>query len=166
MCKKPDETLQAVAERIFESLAFVLLAIEEEQERPPSSDRARRTSACISFSGPFKGSLFVSVSDELVPTIAANMLGLDFGEVPGEDVQRDALKELVNVTCGNLLPELAGSEAVFNVAPAEILSDGAIPSAVDGRPPLATACLHLEDGWAELVLFAPEDIAVATAADG
>jgi len=157
MNNKLNETLCNVAEEVFESLAFVLPAFEEEESAPPEG--ADRTAANIFFTGPFPGMLCVSVSDGLLPMIAANMLGLDFSEVPPENVQCDALKEVLNVICGNLLPRLAGEQAIFNVDAAELLAGGAIPATVGDRPPLAAAQLHLEDGWAELALFAPQSVA-------
>ena len=162
MDNRLDETLARVAEEVFGSLAFVLPAFEEELSAPPQA--ADSTAASISFAGPFDGTLALSASDELLPAVAANMLGLDFGEVPSQDVQRDAFKELLNVTCGNLLPALAGQQAVFDVGAAELLADGALPATVAGRPPLAAARLQLEGGWVELVLFAPERVAAGAQA--
>jgi len=157
MNNRLNDTLSSVAEEVFESLAFVLLAFEEEESSPPAD--ATRTVASIAFAGAFEGMLFASVSDGLLPTIAANMLGLDFDEIPPQDVQRDALKELMNVTCGNLLPKVAGEEVVFDVGAAEVLPAGVMPATVGGQPPLAAARLHLEGGWADLALFAPERVA-------
>ncbi len=166
MNNRLDETLARVAEAVFESLAFVLPAFEDEGhcEEPAPPEAADRTAASISFTGPFEGTLALSASNELLPTIAANMLGLDFDEVPSQDVQRDAFKELLNVTCGNLLPALAGEQAVFDVGAAELLVDGALPATVAGRPPIAAARLHLEGGWVELVLFAPQRLAAGVEA--
>ncbi len=179
MNNRLDETLARVAEAVFESLAFVLPAFEEEghceESAPPEA--ADTTAASISFAGPFEGTLALSASNELLPAIAANMLGLDLDEwrpaahygggdpeVPWQDVQRDAFKELLNVTCGNLLPALAGEQAVFDVGAAELLVDGALPATVAGRPPLAAARLHLEGGWVELALFAPQRLAAGVEA--
>ena len=162
MNNKLDETLASVAEKVFESLAFVLPAFEDEPSAAPEAED--RTAAIISFTGPFEGMLALNASSELLPAIAANMLGLDFGEVPSREMQRDAFKELLNVICGNLLPALAGEQAVFDVGAAELLADGAVPATVAGRPPLAAARLHLEGGWVELVLFAPKDAATGAEA--
>jgi len=157
MNNKLDETLGRVAEEVFESLAFVLPAFEQEQSAAPEA--ADKTAASISFAGPFEGTLVLSASNELPPAIAANMLGLDFGEVASREAQQDAFKELVNVICGNLLPAIAGEQAVFDVAPAELPADGAVPATVAGRPPLATAQLHMEEGWVDLALFIPRHVA-------
>ncbi len=157
MSNKLNETLARVAEDVFESLAFVLPAFEDEPSAAPEAED--RTAATISFTGPFEGTLALNASSELLPAIAANMLGLDFGEVPSREMQRDAFKELMNVICGNILPAIAGQQAVFDVAPAELPADNAIPATVAGDPPLATAQLHMEEGWVDLLLFVPQHVA-------
>ncbi len=110
----------------------------------------------ISFKGPFEGTVALSVTSELLPEICANMLGLDSDETAPAAQQRDAFKELLNVICGNLLPKLAGQDAVFYVETADILCDTEIPATVDDLPSIATAQLQLEGGWAEMALFAPQ----------
>jgi len=159
-----DETLARVAEEVLQSLAFVLPAFEgEEEATQPPSDESWITGR-ISFTGPFDGSLILRLSNALLPEIGANMLGLDFGESCSPEQQMDAFTELLNVICGNLLPALAGQQAVFNVGAAELIADGRAPEAVAGRPLLAVARLHMEGGWAELAFFAPERIAAGTEA--
>ena len=157
MNNRLNDILSSVAEEVFESLAFVLPAFEEDESAPPEG--AARTAASIAFAGPFEGTLVLSVSSEMLPAISANMLGLDIADAPPADQQHDAFKELLNVICGNLLPKVAGEEAIFNVRAAELLPDSAIPATVADQPPLAAARLDLEEGLAELALFAPEGVA-------
>ena len=77
----------------------------------------------VSFNGPLSGRLVLRASSEILPGIAENMLGAD-GVYPF-DVQRDALGELSNVICGNLLPMIGGAEAVFVLsAPHEYIIGG------------------------------------------
>ncbi len=155
MNNRLNETLSNVAEEVFESLAFVLPAFEDEEESTlPAEDKM--TTAAITFAGPFEGSMTVSISSELLPAVAGNMLGLDFDEEPSPEMQGDALKELLNVLCGNLLPKLAGEEVVFSVAAAEVLKDNTAPSDFAGQAATVSTRLHLEGGWAELTLFAPD----------
>jgi len=133
---------------------------EEEATQPPSDESW--TTGGISFTGPFDGSLILRLSNALLPEIGANMLGLDFGESCSPDQQMDAFAELLNVICGNLLPVLAGQQAVFDVSATELAADGTVPETVAGRPLLAVARLHMEGGWVELALFAPERVAAGT----
>ena len=113
-----NKILCNVAEQIFESLAFLLLMPEEEE---PIPDDTPNVTASITFDGPFEGVLFLCVSEEILPTIAVNMLGLMDDEIPSKPQQHDAFKELLNVVCGNLLPRIVGTDAVFDVRAADIL---------------------------------------------
>lgn len=156
-----NDTLYDVGEEIFESLAFVLLDFEEEQ--PPEPEDEAKTAASIAFDGPFEGTLVLGLSTALLPEICANMLGLELGEAKADELKHDAFKELLNVVCGNLLPKIAGEDAVFTVQAADLIADGIVPTTVDEQAPLATACLHLEGGWADLSLFAPQCVAADAA---
>jgi len=157
-----NETLRRVGEEVFESLAFVLPALEDAAPAldPPGG---AAVSGRIAFAGPFDGVLVLRVHGALVPEIAANMLGLDFGQIPPVDKQHDAFAELLNVICGNLLPALAGEQAVFDVQAAQVLPAGAAAVAEADPPAAAQARVELEGGWAELTLLAPAG-AVAAAA--
>ena len=66
----------------------------------------------------------MAVTQQTAQELTENMLGLDEGEAEiSSDDQADALKETINVICGNLLPAIAGKDAVFDIQPPEILAD-------------------------------------------
>jgi CheY-specific phosphatase CheX len=161
MNKPLHETLRRIAEDMFESLAFLLLLPDDEPALSPAS----AVTARIDFEGPRRGALFLSVSGEMLPELAANMLGR-MDQTPTPDEQIDALKELLNVVCGNFLPQFAGAEPLFNVYPARVLSDGGIPADLETFSKEAAATLTLDAGVAQLALFvnAPADGYVHNAA--
>jgi CheY-specific phosphatase CheX len=89
----------------------------------------------------------------MLPAIASNMLGLDEGDTtPPPEQQRDALKELTSVVCGNLLPRMAGTQAVFKIEAPQIVEPQAVEK-TGGQGPLARARLILDEGRAEFALF-------------
>jgi hypothetical protein len=47
--------------------------------------------------------------------VAANVLGLDPDDKEAKQRGTDAIKELLNVTCGHILTMVAGERAVFDV---------------------------------------------------
>ena len=144
-----DELLAGVAEEIFEELAFMLIMFEDEAVGIEGEART----ASVAFAGAFQGRLVVSVSEQMLGELARNMLGLDEQADPSLDRQQDALKELANVICGNLLPGIAGSEAEFDVgSPSLEVSEfpGEVPS---GQQQVAQAQLLFDSGEAKLVLF-------------
>ena len=150
-----NKILCNVAEQIFESLAFLLLMPEKDD---PIPDDTPNVTASITFDGPFEGTLFLCVSEEMLPAIAVNMLGLMDDETSSVPQQHDAFKELLNVVCGNLLPRIVGTDAVFDVRAADILPCEQIPSQYRQCLPEATATLNLEEGLARLVLFVDQPI--------
>ncbi len=142
------ETIYQVAEDVLEKLAF-LFSFREEERGP--MDYGSAVVASVSFTGQFKGRLLMAVSSEMLPELAANMLGIEEETSPEE--QRDALKELINVICGNLLPEIAGRKQLFNVNTPRILPSGEIEAIISDKNPAATAKLALEEGQCDLILY-------------
>ena len=132
--------------------------IDFDDEGSNSSSPGETLMASIHFRGAAEGELFLEVSEELLPVIGMNMLGLDDENALTYEEQKDAFCELLNVICGNLLPAVAGEKAVFNIDSAEIHPDTMIPEAFEGKTPLANAHFGLEVGHAKLALFADEKI--------
>jgi CheY-specific phosphatase CheX len=152
-----DEQLYRVSAETMESLALMFLVPEEDAIIfGVMPDRVAR----VDFTGPFDGSLTITFSDELMSELAGNMLGtIDVNEIAPEQ-QDDALKELLNVICGNLLPQIAGNEAVFKVCSPRILTDGGEDNA---HEEIGDARLFLENGVVE-VTFAVADPSALTSA--
>ncbi len=149
-----NSILSTVAEEVFGSLAFLMVMPDDGDE---GSVDTEGVAARITFDGPFEGALFVRVSDEALLEIATNMLGM-MDEEPPRSQQLDAFRELLNVICGNLLPEIAGTEAVFNVHAGEMLPDGEIPATYCERPIVAEADLNIDVGTARLVFFVNQPV--------
>jgi CheY-specific phosphatase CheX len=139
-----EHALREAAATTLEELAFLFpLDVQEGAKHKGPVDAV----ASINFRGPFDGRLVLRVSGDLLGTIAGNMFGDD--EVHPEYHQRDALGELANVICGNLLPAIGGASAVFTLdAPQVSLLE--LPTA---EVPLAQTCIALEEGHAELLLY-------------
>ena len=131
----------------FDELGFMFVTpeLEEDQKRITPD-----TEASVIFEGPFRGRLSVAVCRGLLTVLAANMLGED--EPPSEQQQRDALGEIANVICGNVLPEVAGAKEVFEIRAPQVKEYN--PSSVDAAASLvAETCLALEQGRADVRLY-------------
>jgi CheY-specific phosphatase CheX len=138
--------LLTAATSTFESLALLFA------DAPPSGVQLEAPlthAVCVAFVGPCTGTLDVAVSDDVALALAANMLGLAPEAVGAEPaLRRDALGELANVVCGNVLPLIAGRGAVFHLAaPAA----RALPDAPD-EAALYTETLGVDAGRALLTL--------------
>lgn len=131
--------LSAVTMATLERLAFLFASPAEEA---PEAEEAGLETVRVDFTGAFTGGLELSLSVPVVAELAANMLGASEGASLSADEQRDALKELANVVCGNLLPVIAGRATEFNIHSRD-------PAAADAQrweDPLAVSHLILENG--------------------
>ncbi|MDZ7260502.1 MAG: chemotaxis protein CheX [candidate division KSB1 bacterium] len=135
----------------FEELGFLLP--NEEIEECQQNAQAEAT-VSVEFQGPFRGKLVVTVCGGLLPILAANMLGEEL--VPSERQQLDALGEIANVICGNMLPGIAGPKEVFQVGAPQLVESA--DSLNRNRESLvAEVQVGLEQGRAELKLFLDSD---------
>jgi CheY-specific phosphatase CheX len=68
------------------------------------------------FTGEMNGILKLAVPGELSLEIAANILGIDLEPDENNDRAKDAIREVLNVTCGHLMTEIAGDKPVFGLS--------------------------------------------------
>lgn len=144
---KASQLFQAAA-LTFEGLGFIYAEADltEGQEQAPVEAAAR-----VRFTGPMTGQLEVRVAGGILGELAANMLGQD--KPPGPGTQRDALGELTNVICGNLLPKLAGSHVVFDLSKPEVRSRSEDMEEAPDWNHATHVKLGLSEGRAEVLLF-------------
>lgn len=158
MTQNHSKLLSEVAGETLEQLAFIFSFPEEADSTAILESEI--TGAQVAFSGPRQGELLLVVSSSVLPELAANMLGLEDGEVVLEDQQKDALKEVVNVICGNLLPHIGGVDAVFDIQPPAILDGAAVKERViDCQAKAADwsrAVLSLDEGECQVYLLTTE----------
>lgn len=146
MSKRLETELYKAATLTFEEMGFLLPTLEINEQQLNAQVEA---AVSVEFKGPFSGNLLVKVCGELLPILTANMLGEE--DVPPKSLQYDALGEIANVICGNLLPCIAGSKDFFHVG---------APKMVKGTDlhPLAEVQVGLGLGRADLLLFISNDL--------
>jgi chemotaxis protein CheY-P-specific phosphatase CheC len=105
-------TLETVFSNVLENYAFLFC---ESAETCDADDSGPWIKNEMGFAGPFKGRLCLLCPERFGNEVAANVLGLDLDDEQVNMSARDALKELLNVTCGNLLTALAGETPVFEL---------------------------------------------------
>lgn len=138
--------LRQAAASTFEQLGFLYAddELSEAQAVLPVDAVAR-----VGFTGPLAGVLEVRLAGDLLGELAGNMLGVD--EPPEQAVAMDAFGEVANVICGNVLPLIAGPEAVFNLNAPEV-SQGP-RSLLEGKEGEVTRMsMGLEKGRADLAI--------------
>lgn len=105
--------LEGILSNVLQEQAFMFAEhFDGEPEIPaPPFMQAR-----IHFAGPFDGYLGLVFPVDLSVELIANVLGLDPEEIDAEDDAADALKELLNVVCGQFLAAAFGQTLVFDLA--------------------------------------------------
>jgi hypothetical protein len=139
-----ERALRHAAALAFEEMAF---AVPLDGPGEPSGPTV---SSQVAFSGPCAGRVVLTVEKAMLPELTANMLGVD--EPASLAEQEDALGELTNVLCGNLLPVIAGDQHVF------ILAAPARASEVGSDLPLARIGLALDTGAILATLYSDSSL--------
>ncbi len=109
-----QEIIAEVVTSTFEELAFMFGEQIDVDELGPLTGQAEAVQ--MKFSGHFPGIMTIALPDELTKTIAANMLGMDEDDDEAQEEAHDSLKEMLNVVCGHILTEVAGTEVVFDLS--------------------------------------------------
>jgi len=99
---------------VIEKLAFMF--VEEAEEEKSIETDSKFLKARMTFNGAMAGAFTLVVSEKMCSDIAANILGIDSVNKIGKAKMRDALKEVLNVVCGNFLTALAGDKSVFELS--------------------------------------------------
>jgi len=138
--------LYPTAAATFEELAMLFPSdvLTEEQEQLPLA-----AGVSVRFYGPKSGRLEIRTSADIVPALAANMLGAD--SAVDLQLQRDAFGELGNVLCGNVVSAMTNGNGVFHLHPPRHLD----PSQIDNEIEANEECVNigLDEGRAQVRLF-------------
>lgn len=155
MNDKINHVISTVVTETIEKLVFMFASPYTPEN---STEEDPDLGVSVSFSGPFSGTLGMKVSGEVLSEIAVNMLGVDSeDEITLED-KNDALKETINVFCGNILPVIGGKSAVFDIGAPEIVPEGEDMKVKQGEQPVSDVKLSLDEGRCDLVLFVKGEI--------
>ena len=139
--------LLAAATSTFEQLGFLFAdyELEDFQAKAPLDAAAR-----VVFTGPMHGAIDVRVTKALLPRLTQNMLGEE--DTQDEADWADALGEVTNVICGNVLPQIAGPEAVFDLERPQVALSGNGLAPYPGLE-ITSGVLGIEDGRAQITPF-------------
>ncbi len=158
MSDRIKEIITRESVQALEKLAFIFAMPEEEDIEP---GEGKRVDVAVDFSGPFSGSMLIMYPEADLDELAVNMLGLDDDEEINAEQKFDALKETVNIICGNVLPAIGGRKAIFNIGTPVVVGGS------ESRPDISAAVkvqLDLDEGMGFIYLMfdggVPEPISV------
>ncbi|MEP6998952.1 MAG: chemotaxis protein CheX [bacterium] len=105
-----EVSLASTATRTLEDMCFFAVSpLLSDLQRDARTDGAME----VLFHGPKSGRLVIRLAGGALTTLASNMLGDVYGS---PDMQLDALGEVANVICGNLLPVICGTREVYHIS--------------------------------------------------
>lgn len=145
----PNATLTPLVESVSEALESLAFMFAEAQPSSPPPSTDVDGVAVVHFYGPMNGALVVQLSGGVLAALAANMLGTD--DVPSYEDQQDALGELANVVCGNVLPRIAGRSAVFGLSVPQ--SADRWHAAIGSREPASWVTMSVEQGRVDVAMI-------------
>ncbi|MCH7690135.1 MAG: chemotaxis protein CheX [candidate division Zixibacteria bacterium] len=150
MMEKCQKSLMEAAVQTFEDLGMMLL---NEELTDDQKEAKKEASVMVTFSGPFSGRLEITVFGEITEKLARNISGSE--ELSSDILPLDALGEIANVICGNVLPKIANVRDIFHLtSPAPLNSEQTDQDAE--MVMIADSHLGLEDGRAEIKLLIDE----------
>ena len=139
------ESLRNVGIKSFENLCFVFPQYDLDDHHHAAEIEAASE---VGFHGLFEGRLVLVMAGNILRTVAANMLG---DNKLTRKQQLDALGEITNVICGNLLPEIFDSHETFEIDAPNILD---LPLVRTNHGDTATSVsLAIENGRVDLILY-------------
>ncbi|HOJ32249.1 MAG TPA: chemotaxis protein CheX [Candidatus Hydrogenedentes bacterium] len=131
-----EAIIQRVFPEVLEKMAFVFAEPADAQVVNELVDE-KWLKASMAFSGHFGGELALIIPEPLCAVFAENMLGAADENSPQR--AHDAFKEVLNVTCGNILTEVAGEGPVFDLTVPQVnpLSNEDLTTLLQGQDLLA-----------------------------
>ncbi len=123
MQQQKSATLTAIFSDVLANLAFMFT---DEDDAPPEADGGW-SEASIEYHGCVGGALRLVYPKPFAIELAANLLGTDPADVDAESQAADAVKELMNIICGQLVTAMHGTGAVFNLSIPQVEALSGVP---------------------------------------
>jgi chemotaxis protein CheY-P-specific phosphatase CheC len=148
MKQRIEDVLWEASVKTFEDACFMYLMpeLKDAQKKLPLEAAAE-----VKFKGDASGKLIVAATSDLFAAIAKNMLS---SESPSPVQKKDALGEVANIICGNVIPSLDRKRKEgYKIYSPKFFGKDEIKKLEEGMP-LAQITLNLNQGRADIKLFA------------
>ena len=143
----PNIMEQCLLQKLVATFEELALVCADTQLSDDQRDAPVDVAMSVSFTGPLTGCLVLRATSHILPGIAENMLGTS--ESSSRAVHADALGELANVLCGNVLPLVGGAHSVFVLSAPVVPAENAMHREIALS---AEASIGIENGRAVALL--------------
>jgi len=133
-------TLKTIFSDVLANMAFMF---NDDDDLDLSEPEVTWLETAIGYRGPWSGELTLWCTRGFAVLLSANLLGVDPRDDDAQSKSEDAVKEFMNIICGQLVTAIHGSEQVFDLT-IPVIQELAGPPAfteVDD-PNLATLCIE------------------------
>ena len=117
MPEQRTATLTTIFSDVLADLAFMF---NDDSDEVQFSSEELWLESSISYLGGTTGTLRLRCTRTFSVSLAANLLGVDPADNDAESKADDAVKEFMNIVCGQLITALHGTEQVFDLTIPEI----------------------------------------------
>ncbi len=150
MQQQKTATLKAIFSEVLADLAF-MFTDDEPGGAAPGEQWLETT---IGYYGPACGTLHLSCTRAFCAGLAANLLGVSPDDDNAAAAAEDAVKEFMNIVCGQFITATHGTEEVFNLTIPTIVELYETPSSV-GEGSSESTTLSIEGQLVQL-LYHPD----------
>jgi CheY-specific phosphatase CheX len=144
-----ETLLKEAAIRTFENICFMFVEPDLEDTQ---KNLALEAAAEVKFRGNYSGKLIIESRGGLSLAIAVNMLSNNH---PGSQQKKDALGEIANIICGNVVPALGRrKELGYKIeSPVFLKKIELMKMKEEKKKPLAEVTLNFNEGRADIKFF-------------
>lgn len=108
----------------------------------------------VKYRGNFSGKLIIETRGDLLSAIAANILSNDLSSIQQKD---DALGELANIICGNIVPYLGRGGKGYKIESPRSLNKKELSEEKKQGKPVAKVTLNFDQGRADIKFYVDGD---------
>lgn len=138
MPQQTTATLKTIFSDVLANLAFMFT--DDEIPEPSPGDRWFETT--IEYEGPRSGQLRFLCTPDFCVLLAANLLGVDPLTEEATQKSQDAVKEFMNIICGQFVTSVYGANDVYNLSIPEVRELPEAPELASSNvPEHATFCI-------------------------
>ncbi|MFA5322872.1 MAG: chemotaxis protein CheX [Smithella sp.] len=144
---KIKKALDVASINTFEDVCFMYQVPELKNIQKNLKPEA---SSAVRYRGDYAGTLLIETSGNLFSAIAANILST---EDPDSRQKRDALGEIANIICGNVVTSLGRGKLGYKIESPKSLSKKELLKKTGHEKPVAEITLNFNEGRADIKFF-------------
>jgi CheY-specific phosphatase CheX len=151
MKSKIEKVLEEAAVNTFEDICFMYQVPELKDIQ---KNLTLEAAAEVKYRGDYTGKLLIETRGGLFSAIAANILSINS---PSSLQKRDALGEIANIICGNVVTSLGRSKLGYKIeSPKSLKKDELLKEKRQGKP-LVEITINFNEGRADIKFFVDGD---------